>query len=58
MSELKEQMDNSKSQSLQEMTALVNQIEEQVKEQKTKLAPDIKKMRTLRQKMTEIEVDY
>jgi uncharacterized protein YaaN involved in tellurite resistance len=29
-----------------------------VKEQKTKLAPDIKKMRTLRQKMTEIEVDY
>lgn len=34
------------------------QIEEQVKEQKTRLAPDIKKMRSIRQRMTELEVDY
>lgn len=32
MSELKEQLDNAKSQSLQELTSLVNQIEEQVKD--------------------------
>jgi uncharacterized membrane protein (DUF106 family) len=29
-----------------------------VKDQKTKLAPDIKKMRTIRQRMTELEGDY
>jgi hypothetical protein len=32
VSELKEQIDNAKSQSLQELTSLVNQIEEQVKD--------------------------
>jgi predicted nuclease with TOPRIM domain len=32
VSELKEQLDNAKSQSLQELTSLVNQIEEQVKD--------------------------
>lgn len=58
MSELKEQMDNNKSQSLQEMTVLVQQIEQEVKEKKTKLAPGIKKLRTLRQKMTDVEEEY
>jgi intraflagellar transport protein 81 len=29
-----------------------------VKDQKTKLAPDIKKMRNIRQRMGEMEVDY
>ena len=40
------------------MTTLVAQIEEQVKDQKTKLAPDIKKMRSIRQRMSEMEVEY
>ena len=57
-SELKEQLDNNKSQSLQELTALVQQIEQEVKEKKTKLAPGIKKLRTLRARMTEIEEEY
>lgn len=55
VSELKEQLDNNKSQSLQELTALVQQIESDVKEKKTKLAPGIKKLRTLRQRMSEVE---
>ena len=54
VSELKEQLDNNKSASLQELTALVQQIESDVKEKKTKLAPGIKKLRTLRQKMAEV----
>ena len=58
VSELKEQMDNNKSQSLQELTVLIQQIEQEVKEKKTKLAPGIKKLRTIRQKMSEIEDEY
>ena len=58
VSELKEQLDNNKSQSLQELTALVQQIESDVKEKKTKLAPGIKKLRTLRQRMSEVEAVY
>ena len=58
MSELKEQLDENKSHSLQELTQLVQQIEQEVKEKKTKLAPGIKKLRTLRQKMTDIEEEY
>ena len=40
------------------MTALVQQIESDVKEKKTKLAPGIKKLRTLRQRMSEVEQVY
>lgn len=58
VSELKEQMDNNKSQSLQELTGLIQQIEQEVKEKKTKLAPGIKKLRTIRQRMSEIEDEY
>jgi intraflagellar transport protein 81 len=58
VSELKEQLDNNKSASLQELTALVQQIESDVKEKKTKLAPGIKKLRTLRQRMAEVEGVY
>ena len=36
----------------------MQQIEQEVKEKKTKLAPGIKKLRTLRARMTEIEEDY
>ena len=58
VSELKEQLDNNKSASLQELTALGQQIESDVKEKKTKLAPGIKKLRTLRQRMSEVEQVY
>ena len=37
---------------------LIQQIEQEVKEKKTKLAPGIKKLRTIRQKMSEIEDEY
>lgn len=40
------------------MTAIIQRIELEVKEKKTKLAPGIKKLRTLRQRMTDIEEDY
>jgi hypothetical protein len=40
------------------LTALVQQIESDVKEKKTKLAPGIKKLRTLRQRMAEVEQVY
>ncbi len=58
MSELKEQLDNNKQQSLQELTALVQQIEEEVRKKKTLLAPGIKKLRNLRQRMAEDEEVY
>jgi intraflagellar transport protein 81 len=55
---LKEKLDNVKSQSLQDLTALINRIEVEVKEKKQKLAPEIKRLRTLRNKFAEIEVEY
>ena len=58
VSELKEQLDNNKQQSLQELTALVQQIEEEVRKKKTHLAPGIKKLRNLRQTMAEEEEVY
>lgn len=58
VSELKEQIDNNKQQSLQELTALVQQIENEVREKKTKLAPGIKKLRGLRQRMADMEEVY
>ncbi len=58
VSELKEKLDNVKSQSLQDLTGLINRIEVEVKEKKQKLAPEIKRLRTLRNKFAEIEVEY
>jgi intraflagellar transport protein 81 len=57
-SELKEKLDNAKSQSMQELTGLIQRIDSEVKEKKQRLAPEIKRLRTLRNKYTEIEVDY
>jgi intraflagellar transport protein 81 len=58
VSELKEKLDNAKSQSMQDLTALIAQIDNEVKDKKTRLAPEIKKLRTLRNKFTEIESEY
>ena len=58
VSELKEQLDNVKSKSLQELTALVQQIDVECKEKKNRLAPEIKKLRTLRTKFAEVESEH
>lgn len=58
VSEMTEQLDNAKSQSLQDLTALVKQIESEVKDKKQKLAPEIKKLRNLRQQFQDIEKEY
>lgn len=55
---LKEQLDNSKSKSLQELNELIVQIEAEVKDKKNRLAPEIKKLRTLRTRYSEIEKVY
>jgi len=55
---MKEKLDNAKSQSMQELTALIQKIDIEVKEKKQKLAPEIKRLRTLRNRFSEIETDY
>ena len=55
---MKEKLDNAKSQSMQELTALVSKIDSEVKEKKQRLAPEIKKLRTLRNKFGEIEQEF
>lgn len=58
VSENKEKFDNAKSQSMQDLTALIQRIDAEVKEKKQKLAPEIKRLRTLRNKFSDIEVEY
>lgn len=58
VSEMKEQLDNVKSKSLQELTALVQQIDAECKDKKNRLAPEIKKLRTLRSKFAEVEAEH
>lgn len=58
VSENKELLDNRKDQTLQEITHIVEQIESEVKNKKQKLAPEIKKLRALRQRVTDLEAIY
>lgn len=58
VSENKEKFDNAKQQSMQDLTALIQRIDAEVKEKKQKLAPEIKRLRTLRNKFSDIEVEY
>lgn len=55
VSNQKEALDNQKDQTLQEITEIVRQIEQEVKDRKQQLAPEIQKLRQLRQDMQEIE---
>ena len=48
VSKNKENLDNKKDQTLQEITAIVSEIESEVRDKKQKLAPEIKKLRGLR----------
>lgn len=47
-----------KSKSMQELTALIQEIDTACKERKNKLAPEIKKLRTLRGKFSEVEAEH
>lgn len=55
VSNQKEILDNQKDQTLQEITETVTKIDQEVKDRKFKLAPEIQKLRQLRQEMGEIE---
>ncbi len=58
VSENKEALDQKKDTTLQEVTRIVSDIESQVKDKKQKLAPEIKKLRGLRQKFQDLEAVY
>ena len=58
VSSQKENLDNMKDQTLQEITDTVRQIEQEVKDRKQHLAPEIQKLRALRGQMQEIETNH
>ena len=58
VSNMKEILDNQKDQTLQEITETVRQIEEEVKNRKQQLAPEIKKLRELREQIKGIDATY
>jgi intraflagellar transport protein 81 len=51
-------LNSRKEETLQEITAVVVQIENEVKDKKQKLAPEIKKLRGFRQRYTDLELVY
>jgi intraflagellar transport protein 81 len=51
-------LNDKKDQTLQEITGIVTQIENEVKDKKQKLAPEIKKLRGFRQRYTDLEAVY
>lgn len=58
VSETNQLLNNKKEQTLQEITTVVQQIENEVKDKKQKLAPEIKKLRGFRQKFSDLEAIY
>eukprot|EP00347_Sterkiella_histriomuscorum_P000891 403374126 len=58
VSENNQLLNNKKEETLQEITVVVTQIENEVKEKKQKLAPEIKKLRGFRQKFSDLEAIY
>lgn len=57
-SEQTESLNQLKDKSLAEINQIIKQIDEELKSKKQKLAPEIKKLRELRQRFTEIENSY
>ena len=55
VSSAKEQYDNDKDQTLQEITETVQQIEQEVQDRKQQLAPEIQKLRHIREDIKKIE---
>ena len=58
VSETNQLLNNKKESTLQEITTVVQQIENEVKDKKQKLAPEIKKLRGFRQKFSDLEAIY
>lgn len=54
----KKNLDQAKDKNLEELTKLVEDIENQLKDKKAKLAPQIKQLRAYRQKYQELEQTY
>merc|ERR1712217_601412 len=57
-SEEKSQRDEAKGKTLDEISAIVQKINQQLKEKKNKLAPQIKALRSVRQNFQQVEVKY
>ena len=58
ISKVNQDLNSRKEETLQEITTVVVQIENEVKDKKQKLAPGIKKLRGYRQKYTDLEAIY
>ena len=54
----KKHLDLAKEENLDKLTTLVSDIENQLKDKKAKLAPEIKKLRSYRNQYAELEVQY
>ncbi|CAE8622461.1 unnamed protein product, partial [Polarella glacialis] len=54
----KSQVDKAKGKTLDEISAIVQKINSQLKEKKNKLAPQIKALRSVRQNFQQVEVKY
>ncbi|CAE7537988.1 Ift81 [Symbiodinium natans] len=54
----KSQVDRAKGKTLDEISAIVQKINAQLKEKKNKLAPQIKALRSIRQSFQQVEVKY
>lgn len=54
----KSKVDSAKGKTLDEISSIVQKINQQLKEKKNKLAPQIKALRSVRQKFQEVEVRY
>merc|ERR1711879_452811 len=54
----KNQVDKAKGKTLDEISAIVQKINAQLKEKKNKLAPQIKALRSVRQNFQQVEVKY
>jgi len=58
LAENQQKMDSQKDETLQEITKIVTEIEGQIKQKKQQLAPEIKELRSLRNKHQELEQHY
>mmetsp|Transcript_44855 Transcript_44855/g.85746 ORF Transcript_44855/g.85746 Transcript_44855/m.85746 type:complete len:435 (-) Transcript_44855:307-1611(-) len=58
VSAAKGEIDEAKGQTLEEISKFVTEINQVIKERKSKLAPQIKDLRAVRQKFQELEVDH
>merc|ERR1719223_2592659 len=54
----KSQIDRAKGKTLDEISAIVQKINAQLKDKKNKLAPQIKALRSVRQNFQQVEVKY